>query len=168
MMRRRMLLRMAGALGLVALFGIALEAVPLDAQAAGAETPLPFANNLPQLAAEAAKQGLPLILLVSLTDCPYCEQLRRQQLVPLSKTGVPVWQIHLDTEGRMVNFDGKPVTERQFAKDIKVRVAPTVFFFDAKGRQVVEPLVGTMLDDFYSAYLEDALATARLKIAAAR
>ena len=132
-----------------------------------AETPLPFAHDLPTLAQASVKQGLPLILLVSLTDCKFCEQIRVKHLVPLLQTGVPVWQIHLDTDERLVNFDGKTITERQFAKDLKVRVAPSVYFFDVQGRQIAEPLVGMMLDDFYAAYLENAIAAGRGKIGAA-
>lgn len=144
-----------------------LSALLIASFAQAAETPLPFAHNLPQLAAASAKQGLPLILLVSLTDCSYCEKLRREHLAPLSKTGVPVWQIHLDTEGKLIGFDGKLTTERQLAKDLKLRVAPTVYFFDTQGRQLTPPLVGTMLDDFYSAYLDEAIDTSRKKVTAA-
>ena len=143
----------------------ALLTIPLFGMAAAAETPLPFANNLPQLAAASAKQGLPLILLVSLTGCQFCEQIRRAHLAPLLKTGVPVWQIHLDTDAQVIGFNGQPVSERQLAKDLKVRVAPTVMFFDAKGRQLADPLVGTMLDDFYAAYLDDAITESRKKLA---
>jgi thioredoxin-related protein len=144
----------------------ALLTIPLCGMAAAADSPLPYAANLPQLAAASAKQGLPLILLVSLTDCKFCEKIRREHLAPLLKTGVPVWQIHLDTDGKVIGFNGQPITERQLARELKVRVAPTVMFFDTAGRQLAEPLVGTMLDDFYAAYLDDAIAEARKKLAA--
>lgn len=128
------------------------------------ETPLPFAQDLPRFAAASVQQGLPMILLVSLTDCTYCEKIRRQHLLPLSQAGVPVWQIHLDTDGQMINFAGQPTTERQFAKVLKVRVAPSLYFFDAQGRQLAEPLIGTMLDDFYGAYLDNAIALSRQQL----
>ena len=147
---------------------VMLASLPcLPVMAAAVETPLPFAQHLPQLAAASVKQGLPLVVLVSLTDCAYCEQIRFKHLAPLARTGVPVWQIHLDTDAKLVNFDGKTITERQFAKDLKARVAPTVYFFDAQGRQIAEPLAGTMLDDFYAAYLDNAIAAARQKLRAA-
>jgi thioredoxin-related protein len=144
-----------------------LLGLPFMTTLMAAETPLPFAHDLPALAAASAQQGMPLILLVSLSDCNFCEQIRRQHLAPLLKTGVPVWQIHLDTDGKLVNFDGKTITERQFAKDLKVRVAPSVYFFDAQGRQIAEPLVGTMLDDFYAAYLDNAILAGGGKLKAA-
>lgn len=136
----------------------------LGAFAASGDTFLPLPQDLPRAAAAANARGLPLILLVSLTDCAFCEKIRREHLSPLLKSGVPVWQIYLDTDAQLVGFDGKPITERQLAKDLKVRVAPTVFFFDAKGRQLSAPLVGTMLDDFYAGYLEQAILTAGKKI----
>ena len=145
----------------------AVLGLPFAGSLMAAETPLPFAHDLPALAQASAKQGMPLILLVSLTDCKFCEQIRLKHLAPLLQTGVPVWQIHLDTDERLVNFDGKTITARQFAKDLKVRVAPSVYFFDALGRQVAEPLVGMMLDDFYAAYLENAITAGRGKLSAA-
>ena len=144
----------------------AMLSVPLCGVASAADTPLPFANNLPQLAVASAKQGLPLILMVSMTGCRFCEKIRREHLAPLAKSGVPVWQIHLDTEAKVIGFNGQPVSEKQLAKELKVRVAPTVMFFDAQGRRLAEPLVGTMLDDFYAAYLGDAITESRKKLAA--
>lgn len=49
-----------------------------------------------------------------------------------------------------------------------VRVTPTVFFFEATGVQVADPIVGAMLDDFYGVYLDEALATAKHAIVAAQ
>ena len=140
-----------------ALAGLLLASGTLPA----AETPLPFAHDLPLLAADAARQGAPFILLVSLSECRFCEKIRREHLLPLSQSGVPVWQIHLDGEAMLVDFSGRRISERQLAKDLKVRVAPSVFVFDAQGRQVAAPLVGTLLDDFYGAYLADAIAAGR-------
>jgi thioredoxin-related protein len=138
------------------------------AAAWAAETPLPAAHNLAQHAVAAQKQGSPLILLVSLTHCPYCEQVRKQHLAPMSKAGAHVRQIYVDSDARLIGFDGKPTTQKQFAKAQAVRIAPTVLFFNAQGAQLAEPLVGAMLEDFYAAYLDNAIATAKARLTADR
>ena len=135
-----------------------------NASAQGHETPLPAARHLALHAAAAQQQGMPLILLVSLIGCPYCEEVRKLHLAPLEKTGVVVKQIHLDRDEKLIDFEGKPSTQKRFAKSLAVRVAPTVFFFDAKGAQVAEPIVGAIHEDFYKEYMDEAIATAKKKL----
>ncbi len=138
-----------------------LQATPVMAK----ETSLPAAVNLRQEAIAAAKQGMPLILIVSLPDCPYCEQVRRQHLVPLSKQGVIVRQVYINSETIVSGFDGKPVSERQFAAAYAVKAAPTVLFLDKEGNALAPPIVGALLEDFYGAYLDEAIETSRHKLA---
>ena len=134
-------------------------------QAWARETPLPAAQDLAQDAAAAQRQGMPLILLVSLSGCPFCEEVRKLHLAPLAATGVLVRQIHLDRDTGLIDFDGKRTTQQRFAKTLALRVAPTVFFFDRKGRQIAEPIVGAIHEDFYQEYLDDAIAAAKKKLA---
>jgi thioredoxin-related protein len=129
------------------------------------ETPLPVAQNLIEHATTAQKQqGAPLILLVSLSGCAFCEHIRKQHLATLANTGAMVRQIYVDSDAPLIDFDDKPTTQRQFAKKLAIKVAPTVFFFDMKGTQLAEPIVGTLLDDFYGAYLDDAILASRKKL----
>ncbi|HTD02563.1 thioredoxin fold domain-containing protein [Undibacterium sp.] len=138
----------------------------LLAQAASAkETPLPAAANLALEAAAAARQHMPLILIVSLPDCPYCEQVRRRHLVPMHKQGFIVRQVYINGESSVTGFDGKPLSQKQLALDYAVKAAPTVLFLDMQGRPLAAPIVGALLEDFYGAYLDEAIATAKQKLA---
>ena len=131
-----------------------------------ADTPLPPAVNLMQDAAASVRQGMPLIVLVSLTGCQFCERIRRQHLAPMVKSGVMIRQVHLDSDSALTDFAGKPITQRHFARAVAVKVAPTVLFFDAQGVQLADALVGAMIDDYYSVYLDQAIATAKKALAA--
>lgn len=137
----------------------------LAPQAWAFETPLPLVQNLTQDADAAQRQGMPLILLVSLTGCPFCEEVRKLHLAPLAGTGVIVRQIHLDRDTDLIDFEGKRTTQRRFVKTLALRVAPTVFFFDRTGRQIAEPIVGAIHEDFYQEYLDEAIAAAKKKLA---
>ena len=46
----------------------------------------------------------------------------------------------------------------------KFKLAPVVMFFGNKGEMFAKPLVGSMIPDFYGAYLDAALTEARAKL----
>ena len=55
------------------------------------DSALPIPDSLPDVAAAAERQGEPLVLLISLRGCPYCELVRRNYLLPARANGLPVW-----------------------------------------------------------------------------
>ena len=46
-----------------------------------------------------------------------------------------------------------------------MRFAPVVAFWDGEGKSLAEPIKGMLLPDFYGAYLEDAIVSARARLA---
>ncbi len=127
------------------------------------DSALPVPASLPQAAQAAKAKGQPLVLLISLPGCVYCEMVRRSYLMPLlPDTGLQAWQ--LDSTNRtsaLMGFDGKPTTAAAQAKAWKASFTPTVLFFGSQGQELAERLVGIAVPDFYGAYLEQRLATAR-------
>lgn len=125
---------------------------------------LPAARDLRSEAREAAARGQPLVLLVSLPDCAYCDQVRDSELLPRMKTGLLAWQIEMGSRATLIDFDGQPITQAALAQRLKARIAPTVVFLNARGDEVAEPLVGAGLPDFYGAYFEQRLGDARPRL----
>lgn len=111
--------------------------------------------------AQARLEGKPVLLFFSLPDCKYCEEVRRNYLLPLLRG--PAQLRPLIREGELTGaqpitgFDGKPATPRQLAEQYHVRFAPTLLFLDSQGRQLIEPLVGGDTSGMYNAYLDRAL-----------
>lgn len=136
--------------------------------AASPATHLPRPDSLQALARRAAARGEPLVVLVSLPGCVYCEQVRRDALAPLRARGGAVVEVELRNPARVAGFDGVPTTHDRMTRDWGVRVAPTVLFFDGQGREVAERLQGASIPDFYAAYLEDRLERAREALRTAR
>ena len=138
-----------------------LAQLPISALAK--DTALPVPASLPQVALAAKTQGQPLVLLISLPGCVYCELVRRSYLMPLlAEIGLQVWQ--LDVSNRtapLIGFDGKPTTAAAQANAWKATFTPTVLFFGSQGQELAERLVGIAVPDFYGAYLEQRLVTAR-------
>lgn len=141
---------------------------PLQAQAK--DTALPIPASLPEAARLAASQGEPLVLLVSLPGCPYCELVRRNYLLPARKeSGLQAWQLDItDIRTPLTGFDGKPTTAAAQTKAWKATFTPTVLFLGPQGQTLAEPLVGAAIPDFYGAYLDERLALARRAVVALR
>lgn len=129
---------------------------------------LPWMTDVPAQTAAAGKAGEPLVVLVSLPGCVYCETVRRNYLAPQAAAGeIRVREIDMTADTPLRDADGTMTTARAWARARQINAAPTVLFLDRSGRYAAAPLRG-MQPDFYGAYFEQALDTARDKVAAAR
>ncbi|MGN5477465.1 SoxW family protein [Cupriavidus basilensis] len=147
-----------------ALLAIATLAGPASAGTAH----LPRATDLAAHTADAARRGEPLVILVSLPDCGYCETVRKSYLGPQAAAGeIAVRELDMTADTPLRDTDGTMTTARAWARAHQVRVAPTVLFLDRDGKQAAGPLRG-LQPDFYGAYLEQALGQARATVAAGR
>ena len=153
--RRKFSATISGGLGTVVL-GISNAAFAKDSA-------LPVPTSLPEVAKQASAKGEPLVLLISLPGCPYCEMVRRSYLLPGRKDdGLQAWQITVDDRSALLRgFDGKPTTAAAQVKLWKATFTPTVLFLGPQGHELAERLVGASIPDFYGAYLDERLQTAR-------
>ena len=137
--------------------GSGLPPIARDAQ-------LPMASDLAADAAISRRDRRPILLFFDRVECPYCERALREYLVPLSrdewKDRAIFRQVEIDRALPVRDFDGRMTTHAALAASYGVSLSPTVAFADARGRLLVEPLVGLMTVDFYGAYLDRALAAA--------
>ncbi|SOY50009.1 thioredoxin fold domain-containing protein [Cupriavidus taiwanensis] len=150
------------------LYWLAASALLTVASVAAAASPahLPAATDLAAHGADAARRGEPLVVLVSMPGCGYCDAVRRNYLGPQAAAGeIAVRELDMTADTPLRAGDGSVTTARAWARAHQVRVAPTVLFLDRQGRAAASPLRG-MQPDFYGAYLEQALAQARAAVAA--
>ena len=123
---------------------------------------LPVPGSLQAVALAAGAKREPLVLLVSLPGCPYCELVRRNYLLPMRAEGLHAWQIDVtDKRQQIRDFAGQPATGAELAARWKATFTPTVLFFDARGIEIAGRLAGVASPDFYGSHLEDALSRAR-------
>jgi thioredoxin-related protein len=151
--------------------GTAIAAVLLACASTAASAGVAHLPPVSDLAAEtaaAARRGEPLVVLVSLPNCTYCDTVRRSYLWPQAAAGeIVARELDLSAATPLRDPDGNMTTARDWARARQVRVAPTVLFLDGRGRMAAAPLLG-MQADFYGAYLEQALDQARAAIARPR
>lgn len=139
----------------------------LPSPAFAKDSALPVPASLPDAARAAVARGEPLVLLVSLPACPYCELVRRNYLLPMRADGLAAWQVSISDKIQPVrDFNGQASSGAALAAQWKVGVTPTVLFFDGKGVEIATRLEGIAVPDFYGAYLDDALVTARKRLKA--
>jgi hypothetical protein len=143
--------------------GVAASLVRVG-QAAGVTLPVP--TSLPEELAAALKRGSPLLVMVSLEGCPFCKVARENYLAPLQRqSGLAMVQIDMRNRQMVQDFGGTSQTQDQLIRSWGIKVAPTVLFFGRGGAEVAERLVGGYIPDFYGAYLDDRLRTARAAVA---
>lgn len=144
--------------------------LPLAAAAGSvlAQASAPLPARLPastHLAAEirrAADAGSPLVVMVSLSGCPFCQVVRDGYLAPLHRdTGLPVVQVDMRSAAVSTDPKGARATHDELARAWKVRIAPTVLFLGRDGVELAERLVGGYLADFYGGYLDQRLEQSR-------
>jgi len=145
--------------------GIGMAAAVLAPAVWSAGTALPVPKSLADELALALKAGLPLVVMVSLEGCPFCRVARDSYLGPMHRQeGVPVVQIDMRTSTSVRDFHRIAVTHDELVRAWAINVAPTVLFFGAGGKEVAERLVGGYIPDFYGAYLDQRMQTARAAI----
>ena len=134
---------------------------PSTRPATGA-TALPVPASLQQALATALKAGQPLVLMVSLDGCPYCKIARENYLAPLVREqGLQVVQINMQHTQALKDLQGRDTTQAQLIAELKVTVAPTLIFYGRDQQEVAARLEGMSSLDFYGAYLEQRVQTAR-------
>lgn len=140
---------------------LSLRMLPAAAAAAAATPQLPEITSLPLELQHSAAIAQPLLVMVSLEQCPHCVIVRKHHLLPLLRQGVPVRQVNMRDQRPLLALDGSSLTQDELVRRWKVKVAPTLLFLGPDGRELAERLEGASLPDFYGAYLEDRLQRAR-------
>ena len=159
MMNRRQLLQWGGCTALP----VAASTVPLSVWSKDKPaSALPAPASLQEALAGAISQNNPLIVMVSLDGCPFCKTARQSYLLPmLNEDKLPIVQVDMRSSRAVMDFQGNATTHDEMVRSWKVRIAPTLLFVGAGGRELAPRLVGASLPDFYGAYLDQRLTTAR-------
>lgn len=138
------------------------------AQAQG-NADVPLARDLAAESQAAQAKRIPVLVLFMSPQCPYCDQVLKEFLLPMQhnpeyRGKVVMRQIAIDSDARLVDFAGHTTTHARFAAQNKIKLVPTIKMFDARGRELTEPLVGLLTPDFYGSYLDQVIDDALAKV----
>lgn len=126
---------------------------------------LPAPHSLAQSLAAALRTGQALVVLVSLEGCAFCKVVRSNYLGPMhQREGLAAVQIDMRSNAPVQDFQGVATTHDALVRAWGVRLAPTVLFFGPGGVEVAERLRGASIPDYYGAYLDERIRTARAAV----
>lgn len=131
---------------------------------------LPEVTDFTVEAKESILKQAPILVLFKSEYCPYCIQVLDEFLMPMQRrpqydNKVIFRQINISNSHKLINFNGKPISQSEFARANEVWAVPTVVLFDAEGN-VLTKIIGLLTVDFYLAYLDDAINESQAKIKA--
>lgn len=130
---------------------------------------LPFPNDLPAAAQLAARTNQPLVLMVSLPGCPWCELIRRNYLLPMAAEGLPAYEIMINERSqKLIGFKPQSITPAALSIALKITTTPTLIFFGPQGQEIAPRIEGVASADFIGAVIDERLSTARERLKAAR
>ena len=154
-------------LGIGLALGALLTAIQVQALSAGVS----HAEDFAALGDRARSGHMPILLVVSRDDCPYCELLKHEILEPMLISGeydgrVLIRELLIDSELPVRDFDGQAIAPDALAQRYRARLTPTVLFLDDRGRELTKPMIGINTVDFYGYYLDAAIDVARERLRA--
>lgn len=124
-----------------------------------------------RIGASAREAGLPVVILVTGSGCGHCERMRGEFLAdprlssPLAEQAVSA-ELHRDSAGKIVDFDGERIRSRVFLSRYNVFATPTLLFLDSAGVPLAPPIVGFNDAQSYRELVSDHLTEARSELQA--
>lgn len=127
---------------------------------------VPEAYDFHSLQQEMQTRKLPLLLAFRADYCGFCKQLETEYLEPMVNSGkydsrILIRRFSMGNDHTITDFNGDTMDADEFAYRHKASLTPTLLFLNAEGEEVAERLLGYNSPDFYGAYLENAIETAR-------
>ena len=155
----------------ITFFAAILACLWLPATLAVERGKLQMASDLSKQAKMAREKQIPILILFSAPECGYCQRVRDEILIPTTYNAeyddkVIMIEVESSNNARMIDFDGRAISQADFSAKHRVGFAPTVKFFDAKGREVAEPIIGLVTVDYYGGFMDQGIDKATAKIRA--
>ena len=128
-----------------------------------------YATDFSELAEVARDENKIIMLEVSASYCGYCDLLEEEFIKPMLRNDyyssvVLIRKIDLDSYQTIIDFSGNKTTPDVFARNLNVKLTPTILFFDGNGNEVSQRILGINSLDLYGGYIEDGLNNGLRKI----
>lgn len=144
------------AICLIGLFGLSATAL------AGENITLHKVTDLEELGELAEDKKLPILLMFSMDNCPYCVILEQNYLIPMLRSGdykdkVIIRMIKVDDYKSLTDFNGNRIDAEDFPVRYGAYVTPTMVFLDPEGRELSKSLVGLGTEGFFAGDIDNAI-----------
>jgi thioredoxin-related protein len=128
---------------------------------------VPIAEDLEALGSSSRSATVPILLMYSTEDCPFCARLESEVLGPMRLSGedpkrVIVRKVMMEEYETLRDFSGQNRDAESYAIGQGVEVVPTVVLVDEKGNELVPKIVGYQTPGIYEMYLDEAIKVSQM------
>ncbi len=118
----------------------------------------------------AKSEHLPILLLVSQEDCPFCVLIKQEILQPMIISGdyndkLLIRELYIDAGEQVIDLRGKQRDSAEVAHDYGVSLTPTMLFLGPDGTELADRMVGIQTVEMFSYYVDSAIDEAIEKLA---
>ena len=140
---------------------------------AGAQPPpmdeVPLVDDLSALGRNARRRRLPIVLLVSRSDCRYCALLKDEVLNPMMKSReyddrAVLGELMLDSEEPLRGFQGEYELRDDVASRLDTDLTPTLLFLAPDGSELAPRILGVNTPELFGFYVDRAIESARARL----
>ena len=130
---------------------------------------VPLVDDLAALGRTAQRRRLPIVLLVSRSDCSYCMVIKDEVLNPMMKSGeyddqALVAELMLDSAEPLRGFGGRHERRDELASRFETDVTPTLLFLGPDGTELARRIRGINTVELFGFYVDRAIGTARTRM----
>lgn len=110
----------------------------------------------------AQSNGQVILLLVSQEYCSFCEQIKREVIRPIIRSGsydnrLMIRELMLDGGSDIVDFEGNQQESQAFAFGYRVGLTPTLLFLSPNGQELAPKMVGIQTPEMYYYYVDESI-----------
>ena len=130
---------------------------------------VPLVDDLAALGRIAQRRRLPIVLLVSRSDCSYCAVIKDEVLNPMMKSReyddqALIGELMLDAAEPLRWFDGEYEIRDELASRLETDLTPTLLFLAPDGTELAPRIRGINTLEFFGYYVDRAIGTARTRL----
>jgi len=123
-------------------------------------------SDLQALGQQANKLKLPILMMFSQDNCPYCVLMEENYLRPLLRNReydekLLIRKFKIDSDKTLTDFDGSPIKAQALKDRYQSYVTPTLVFVNSNGEQIATKLVGIGTEGFFAGDIDQAIEMAR-------
>lgn len=103
-----------------------------------------------------------ILLLVSQEDCPFCQQIKEEVLLPMIKGGdhqdtLLIRELFIDFDYQVRDFSGQWVSGNTLARRYGAWMTPSLLFLDLEGRELTKKMIGIQTPEYFYFYLDQSI-----------
>lgn len=119
-------------------------------------------QDLETLGEQASERKLPILIMFSQEQCPYCTIMEENYLRPMLRSGeyqdkVIIRKIKIDDFDSLTDFDGSRIEADHLTGRYRAWVTPTLIFLNSNGQEIAPKLVGIGTEGFFAGDIDNAI-----------